>query len=349
MEVWHLLLAMSPYLLFGFGIAGILKILIPDKFLLKHLSGKKWSSVFKAAMIGVPLPLCSCGVIPVAAHLKKSGAGKGAVISFLTSTPTSGIDSILATYSLLGPIFAFIRIIASFFIGILAGLLSNIFVADEVKADKPKEKDNLKKGTCCISAGEISLKSSVTSKIKKMFNYAYVELIDDVGGWLIIGIFAGALISYFVPASIIENYFSNPFVSYPVMLLMGVPMYVCATGSIPIAASLILKGMSPGAGLVFLIAGPATNAATLSLIGGKLGIKTLFVYLSSIAIGAIGFALLTDHFWPGLGNGIRSASNSMQMLPNWLEIACSIILLLFLIRSFLKRITVKEKKCEHCK
>lgn len=357
METWHLLLAMSPYLLFGFGVAGILKVLIPDEYLVKHLSGRKWASVFKAAIVGVPLPLCSCGVIPVTAHLKKSGAGRGAVLSFLISTPTSGIDSIFASYSLLGIVFAIMRVISSFFIGIFAGILSNIFVTEKMMGNNDFKKD-APCGARCTSSSEIG----VTSKIKRMLEYAYVELIDDVGGWLLIGVFAGSLISYFVPASLVENYFNNPFISYTVMLLIGIPMYVCATGSIPIAASLILKGMNPGAGLVFLIAGPATNTATISFVGGKLGRKTLFIYLSSIILGSIGFGLLMDLVWPDLGHGIRSASDSMQMLPYWLEVSCSVLLIIFILRTYviklfkIKRtdafnvhIKVKDITCIHCK
>lgn len=357
METWHLLLAMSPYLLFGFGVAGILKVLIPDEYLVKHLSGRKWTSVFKAAMVGVPLPLCSCGVIPVTAHLKKSGAGRGAVISFLTSTPTSGIDSIFASYSLLGLVFALMRVLASFFIGIFAGILSNIFAAE-----KAMKGNNFKEDAACGATCANCSNIGVTSKIKRMLDYAYVELIDDVGGWLLIGIFAGSLISYFVPTSLVENYFNNPFISYTVMLIVGLPMYVCATGSIPIAASLILKGMNPGAGLVFLIAGPATNTATISFVGGKLGRKTLFIYLSSIILGSIGFGLLMDLVWPDLGYGIRSASNSMQMLPYWLEVSCSILLIIFILRTYVIKlfkikktddfnvhIKVKDITCNHCK
>ncbi|MCX6112985.1 MAG: permease, partial [Proteobacteria bacterium] len=202
-------------------------------------------------------------------------------------------------------------------------------------------------------------------KLKDMLSYAYIDLIDDVGKWLVLGILVGGFISYFLPATIIENYFSNPFISYTVMLLIGGSMYVCATGSIPIAASLILKGMNPGAGLVFLIAGPATNAATISFVGGKLGGKTLFIYLMSIIIGSVGFGLLMDSFWPGLGHSIRSAADTMNMLPYWLEILSAVVLVVFISRSYIVKIVnlfykaslaevnmkikVTDMTCEHCK
>ena len=193
-EIWQLTLAMAPYLLLGFGIAGVLKVLIPESFLLKHLSGKKFSSVLKAAMIGVPLPLCSCGVIPVTAHLKKAGAGKGAILSFLTSTPTTGVDSILATVSLLGWPFALLRTGASFFIGILSGVVTNIFTTEEENLPAP-EQEHVHDGTksCCLQKkGHI---------VPSIFKYAFMELIDDVGKWIIIGLVFGGLISYFVPAN----------------------------------------------------------------------------------------------------------------------------------------------------
>jgi uncharacterized protein len=355
-EIWFLLLAMAPYLLFGFTVAGVLKVLIPEEFMIRHLSGQKWGSVFKAALVGVPLPLCSCGVIPVTAHLKKAGAGRGAIISFLTSTPTTGVDSIFATFSLLGGIFTLMRVIASFFIGILGGLLANIFITDDKNNVQDIHEDC---DDCTMHQGK-----GVFGKIKDMFHYAYFELIDDVGKWLIIGIVAGGLISYFIPAQIVENYFGNPWVSYTVMLLIGIPMYVCATGSIPIAASLILKGMSPGAGLVFLIAGPATNTATISFVGGKLGKKTLFIYLASIILGSVLFGALVDLLWPGLGHDIKSAADTMKMLPYWLEVSCAVVLIAFISRSYLVKlmylvvrssvksdmtIKVEGMTCAHCK
>ena len=358
-EIWILLLAMSPYLIFGFALAGVLKVLIPDEFLLKHLSGKKWTTVFKAAFAGVPLPLCSCGVIPVTAHLKKSGAGRGAVIAFLTTTPTTGIDSILATFSLLGWGFALVRIVASFFIGIIAGLFSNLLASDQQKNILPDP------DTCtgdCMTQRHFN---GVFGKIKDILEYAYVELVDDIGKWLVIGIVAGGVISYFVPTEFVQNYLSNPLFSYPLMLLLAIPTYVCATGSIAIAASLIIKGMNPGAGLVFLIAGPATNAATVSFVGGKLGKKTLFIYLSSIIIGSVTFGVIMDIAWPGFGHQIRSVSDAMDMLPYWLEFICAVALVIFIFRGYVvkmlkifktnhlekidMKIKVSDITCEHCK
>jgi len=310
--------------------AGILKVLIPEEFLVKHLSGKSISSVIKAALIGVPLPLCSCGVIPVAAHLKKAGAGRGAILSFLTSTPTTGIDSILATVSLLGWPFALLRTAASFFIGLISGVTANIFTKED---PQPKIRKHIHDGTksCCMPPKK---------KFINIFKYAYVDLIDDVGKWIVIGLVIGGSISYFIPASIVERYLGNPIISYSFMLLLGVPMYVCATGSIPIAASLIMKGMSPGAGLIFLIAGPASNATAVSFVAGKLGSRSLLIYLVSIATGAVLFGGIVDMWFPHLGMEMMNMER-MQMLPYWLKLTCSWILLVLILRSAINRL-IKE-------
>jgi uncharacterized membrane protein YraQ (UPF0718 family) len=327
LEIWVLTLAMSPYLLLGFTIAGVLKILIPEELLVKHLAGTKISSVFKAAFIGVPLPLCSCGVIPVTAHLKKAGAGRGAVLSFLTSTPTTGADSILATVSLLGWPFALLRTAASFFIGIISGVAANIFTKGE---PLPKPAKHVHDGTkpCCMPPNKTFVNS---------FKYAYLELIDDVGKWIVIGLVVGGLISYFIPATLVERYLGSPLISYSFMLLLGIPMYVCSTGSIPIAASLIMKGMSPGAGLIFLIAGPATNTATISFVAGKLGSRTLFIYLVSIVVGSVLFGGIVDMWLPGLGIEMLNMTR-MHMLPDWLQIGSAWMLLALILRSSLKRL-----------
>ncbi|RLC46184.1 MAG: hypothetical protein DRH57_06560 [Candidatus Cloacimonadota bacterium] len=359
-EVWNLLLAMSPYLLFGFLIAGILNLEIPRKKIYKHLSGSNIKSVVKAAIFGVPLPLCSCGVIPVAAYLRKEGAGKGATVSFLSSTPTTGIDSILATYSLLGPIFAIIRPVASFFAGIFGGTLTNLI-------EKSQEKKFIvKKGFQCNICNNTTPHShTIIEKVKNIFQYAFVELIEDIAKWILIGILAGGVISYLIPGHIIEQYLGNPMFAYPLMLLVALPMYVCATGSIPIAASLILKGMAPGAGLVFLIAGPATNTATLSFVAGKLGKKTMFIYLSTIVITSLLFGFLIDYIWKISGNNINLIIGGTKMLPLWLKTASAILLTIFILKAFLKnfkkKINVKKEiintgkvfnvpdmSCQHC-
>ncbi|MFO8061871.1 MAG: SO_0444 family Cu/Zn efflux transporter [bacterium] len=348
---------MAPYLLLGYFIAGFLNLILSRDFVYKNLSGRGILSILKATLLGIPMPLCSCGVIPVSAHLEKQGASRGSVMSFLISTPTSGVDSIFATYALLGPFFALIRPIASFVGGITAGLVSNRVTREE------KQETDTVAPVCDIAVEEES--KSVLSKITNALRYGFFELVEDTSKWLIIGIIAGGLISFFVPVEFAQKYLSNGFISYPLMLLIAVPMYVCATGSIPIAAALILKGMSPGAGLIFLIAGPATNTATISFIAGKLGKKAVIIYLSTIMATAVIFALITDFFFASVLSNTDLTPGAMNMLPLYLRNAAGIVLLVLLARVFLVRIIgrmksktaggemytqikVSDMTCQHC-
>ena len=349
-ETWFLLNEMSPYLIFGFFIAGILKILIPKEKIYYHLSSSNFSSVLKASLIGIPLPLCSCGVIPVATHLDKEGSSRGATISFLISTPTTGIDSILATYSLLGPIFAIIRPISAFVSGIFAGTIVNMIEKDK------KIKETYKKDfTCSFCEEENPHIHSKIEKIKVIFKYGFSELIEDVGKWIIIGILIGGLISTFVPKDFISKYLGNPFYSYSLMLLIGIPMYVCATGSIPIASSLISKGMTPGAGLVFLFTGPATNSATLTFVLGKLGKKNFLIYLFSIILWSVIFGIFIDFLWKFQGIPMVHI-HKRRLLPYWFKILTSFLLLFLILKTFkfrkkienTKEFEIPDIKCEHC-
>lgn len=352
-ETWRLFAEMAPYLLFGFFIAGILHVIMPQEKIYRHLSANNLSSVVKASLFGIPLPLCSCGVIPVAAHLKKEGASDGATISFLISTPTTGVDSILATYSLLGPVFAIIRPVSAFFAGIFSGTITNI-TSGKKKISSPP--GNFPCSLCDIDR---SHSHGIIDKMKAMFKYGFVDLVEDTGKWLVIGVLAGGVIGYLVPSSIISRYLGRPEIAYPLMLLIGIPMYVCATGSIPIVASLLLKGMSPGAGLVFLFAGPATNTATLAFVGGKLGRKMLFIYLSSIIFSALLFGFIIDYIWGLSGKGMTVVTGSMKMLPYWVKAISGGLLIVLILSSIFKRTGNKTKRmgkmfkvpdmtCQHC-
>ena len=351
-ETWRLLIEMAPYLLFGFFIAGILHVMMPQEKIYRHLSATNLSSVAKASLFGIPLPLCSCGVIPVAAHLEKEGASKGAIISFLVSTPTTGVDSILATYSLLGPIFAVIRPVSAFFAGILSGTITNI--TEKKKISSPP--GSFSRNVCSVN--DIH-SHGIIDKMKAILKYGFVDLVEDVGKWLVIGVLAGGVIGYLIPSNVISGYLGRPEIAYPLMLLVGIPMYVCATGSIPIVASLLLKGMSPGAGLVFLFAGPATNTATLAFVGGKLGRKMLFIYLSSIIFSSLLFGLVIDYIWGFSGKGITLLTGSMKMLPYWVKATSGGLLIVLVLSRMFKRtgeetkemgkmFKVPDMTCQHC-
>lgn len=329
-ESVRLLNQMSPYLLFGFFFAGLFHIFLKVETVARHLGKGDITSVIKAAIFGIPLPLCSCGVIPTALTLRDKGASKGAVLSFLISTPTSGVDSIAATYSLLGPLFAVYRVIASGFIGIFAGVMENLVgTKEERKEIGPTEE-------CPICTANEPHKHTWTEKTKAAFSYAFVELLGDISKWLIAGIVIGGVISYLIPDQFIQDYLGSGWQAMLLMLLIGIPIYVCASGSIPIAAALIAKGMSPGAGLVFLLAGPATNAAALVVLTRSLGLRTIIIYLISIILGCAGFGLLLDLILqqPGITGHIVLHG---KMLPENLQIGSSIVLLTLIGYSFIVR------------
>ncbi len=351
-EIWMLWEEMAPYLLFGFLVAGILNLFISRERVTRHLADHRFSSVLKASLFGIPLPLCSCGVIPVAAHLQKQGAGRGPILSFLISTPTTGVDSILATYSLMGPLLAIARPVAALFNGLLTGVLANRMVN---RTGLAVSRESVPPEPAVAPA------QTLRQKVKAALQYAFGDLINDIAKWLVIGIAAGGMISYLAPPQLVEDYLSNPLWAYPLMLLIGIPMYVCAIGSIPIAAALILKGMSPGAGFIFLFAGPATNTATLSFVAGKMGRKSLLLYVSTILLSSVFFGALVDAVWQLSGKDLTLISGQTELLPEWLKTISALLLFVLIARALWPRfgptgsvtngvcVVVPNMDCEHCK
>lgn len=328
---------MSPYLLLGFFIAGVLHAVIPPNYISRFLGKKNFASVVNASLLGVPLPLCSCGVIPAGISLHKEGASKGSATSFLISTPQTGVDSLLVTYSIMGLPFALIRPIVALFTGILGGWLVDKFDNEEEKSQTPKD-NNTK---------EIQEKKDLWQVVKKMFHYAFVELPADISKWLLVGVLLAALITVFVPENFFTSYLDNPLLSMFLILLVSVPLYICSTGSVPIAAVLLLKGISPGAAFVFLMAGPATNAATITVIHRSLGKKILFIYLSVIIAASVLFGLFIDAFLPVHWFAVVDSSHlghSHSLLPMWLVYGSSVILFLVLLYGLFGTSIFKDKK-----
>ncbi|RLF47295.1 MAG: hypothetical protein DRN29_02870 [Thermoplasmata archaeon] len=330
-EIVELWLDISPYLLLGMFIAGLLHIYLGSPFIKKHLGGGK-KSIFKASLLGVPLPVCSCGVIPIATSLHEEGASKSATLSFLVSTPTTGVDSILATYSLLGPLFAIFRPFFAFFAGIFTGFVNYMIEGDgkEIKEHKHEEE-----------------RKSFLDGLK----YAFLELPEDMGKWLVIGVIAGGIIAS-IPFQIKASYPYDMFAA----LAISLPLYVCATGSIPIATALITKGFSPGSALVFLIAGPATNTITLSFVRYKLGRRSFFIYLFSIITLSL-FAGITFNF---IWDYWQNIATLTFMPPYWIKLLSGIILAALigraLIAPFLEKkmemteiLFVPDMHCRNCK
>ena len=297
-EIVALINSMSPYLLLGFFLAGMMHAFIPNYLFHKYLSDNSLRSVLNAAMLGIPLPLCSCGVIPTGMSLHKEGASNGAVVSFLIATPQTGVDSILATYSLMGLPFAIIRPVAALFTAMLGGIFANkMNLAPAVAVSG--EACSCNGSSCgCSAHGNEEKPKTVWSKFLYGLHYAFVDMMQDIGRWLVFGLLVAGLITLYVPDSFFELFKDSSLASIGLVLLCAIPMYLCSTGSIPIAVALMMKGFSPGTALVLLMAGPAVNMASILVVNKVLGRKTMLVYIASIICGAILFALGIDYIAP---------------------------------------------------
>jgi len=300
--------AMSVYILFGLFFAGILHEIVPDTLVTKHLGKESISSVIKSTLFGVPLPVCSCGVIPLATSIKKSGASKGATLSFLISTPITGVDSIMATYGIFGWIFTLYRAVTSMIIAMVAGILTNIFDKD-IEEVKPKfsaqptsfgltPNSILKENSSCCSGGSCCDTSSQKSfSIVNAMRYGFITLLGDIAKPLFWGLIIGALITIAIPQNLNDILVEYSGLSYLIVIVIAVPIYVCATASLPIAGGLLLSGVSAGAVFVFLSAGPATNTVTIGVVKKMLGTRSLYIYLGSIIVGSILFGLGLDYIF----------------------------------------------------
>lgn len=328
---------MAPYILFGLLFAGLLHEVVPDTIVKNHLGDDSFTSVIKATLFGAPLPVCSCGVIPLAAGLKKSGASNGSVLSFLISTPITGVDSILATYGMFGWIFTIYRVISSVIISIVAGIIANFYTKKALWSTKKVEVQSCCSGESCCSSSSCSSESKKFS-IKGVFRYAFVTLLGDIASPLLIGLLVGALITVAIPQNLSEILLKYSWLSYIIVIIIAVPMYVCATASLPIAAGLMLAGVSPGAAFVFLTAGPATNTVTIGVVKEMLGKTSLAVYLGTIVVGSVIFGFLLDYVLEGVD--IKEMIH-LHEEAGILEIGSSMILWAFIVYFTFKPIIKK--------
>lgn len=345
--------AMSPYILLGFLIAGVMHAFVPQRTMARHLAGTGWKASVKAAMIGVPLPLCSCGVLPTAIAMRRGGASKAASTSFLIATPQTGVDSIAATWSLLGPVFAIVRPVAALITSVAGGVAVG-------RTEKPA-------GMQCAEAEEEPERVSFADKCINALRYGFVDLVGSIGSWLVIGLIVAALITVYVPSDFFSILGKAPLLSMIAALVIAVPMYVCATGSIPIAMSLMLKGLSPGTAFVLLMAGPAVNFASFTLISREMGRKSAAIYLCSIIAGALAFGLIIDYLMPSQWFAIAMDAHRVHGSHgiSWFPLACSAVLILLLIAAFIrnhkhnqshitpdsmtKKYQVTGMNCPHCR
>ncbi len=321
-DFWTIVAEMSPYLLFGFFVAGVLSVLVSQSLVEKHLGGRGLWPLIKASFFGVPLPLCSCGVIPVSMSLHKHGASKGSTVAFLLSTPQTGVDSIFVTYSLLGPVFAVFRPLVALVTGLIGGVLVDTFVP---VTGEQKDKSDKCTDECCQGG-------KYADRFVHGLKYGFITLPRDIGKAMLIGLVIAALISAVVP----EDFFADKLLgtgifAMLVMMVLGIPVYVCATASVPIAVAMIAKGLTPGAALVFLITGPATNAAGLATIWQVLGRRTAIVYLFTVVVCALGSGLLLDAIFPELSSFVQTHVH--QMKPSVIGHLSAIILIALLIYS----------------
>lgn len=326
---------MSPYILLGFLIAGVMHAFIPQRTFARHLAGRGWKAVVKSALIGVPLPLCSCGVLPTAIAMRRNGASRAASTSFLVATPQTGVDSIAATWSLLGPAFAVVRPVAALTTAVFGGL---------AVGQAENNEDDVQ--VCASAEQEDERPTTFTGRCVSALRYGFIDLVGSIGGWLVAGLIIAALITVYVPDDFFSILGRTPILSMIAVLVIAVPMYVCATGSIPIAMSLVLKGLSPGTALVLLMAGPAANFASFTLISREMGRKAAGVYLASIIVGAMAFGLSIDHLlpaeWFSISHMAACCHHGMGDF-NLFSTVCSAILVCLLAYTQIKRHFIKEK------
>ena len=358
-EMWGLCLEMAPYLLLGMLVSGLISIFIDSSFIFKHIGQKNAGSVLKSTLFGIPLPLCSCGVIPVAATLRESGASKGATVSFLVSTPQTGVDSIFLTYGMLGPVFALFRPLAALASGFFSGIVINNF--DHDMHHHLSESDNVPK-----------TKESLHKRIISGVKYGFLTLPADIAIPLTQGLVVAAVIAILIPPQFIAEHFSSSnLIQYTMMLAVSLPIYVCATASIPIAVVLMAKGITPGAAFIFLMAGPATNASSIAVIKNILGKRTLYHYLVLIAFTAISFGYILDNFLTVTLPDMSSHTHH-HVMDDYGSIILSVIFLVILVNAYFYRsksestdsadienniendqekiaITVDGMTCSHCK
>lgn len=303
----HLLLScldvfvtMSPYLLFGFVVAGLLSVWLDPEKLSRWVARDDLKSVGVASVVGAPLPLCSCSVVPVAASLRKAGAGKGATSAFLVATPETGVDSISVTYGLLDPLMAVVRPVASVLSAILVGLGVNVFVRSGADPEPDAGRDVEAPEDCCADEPAVPQEAPAPGKLRRALRYAFVDMMDDLASALVLGVFLSGVIAVLIPDSAFESELLQGPGGIFLMLLIGVPVYVCAAASTPIAATLILKGLSPGAALVFLLAGPATNIATLSVMTRYLGKRVVLLHVAALALVTLALGFAVDALYSAL-------------------------------------------------
>ncbi len=350
-QAWGLLLDASVYMIFGIVMGGLLKVFLNPGSVARHLGESRFASVFKAALLGVPVPLCSCGVLPAAASLKRQGANNGALTAFLISTPESGVDSIAITYALMDPVMTAARPLSAFATAVTAGVVENVLASPDhdrrLAPDLSCPVDNCCPGIECPP--EIhSRHHTLPDKLRAGMKFAFGEVWSDLAPWFLVGLLLAGLITTLLPPDLIGRRLGGGLPAMLVMLAVGIPLYICATASTPIAAALVLKGLSPGAALVFLLVGPATNITSLTMLIRILGKRATAVYLISLSVCAVAFGLVLDLVYQGLGLSAKVlAGQAGEWIPGWIELSAGMFLLAISIRPVWRKLVPSRGHADH--
>jgi HflK protein len=343
-EIWYILKEASIFLLFGFALAGVLAVVVPAKTLMRFFGTGKVKSVLWGSVIGAPLPLCSCGVLPTALGLRRQGATKGATVSFLISTPETGVDSISLTYALMDPIMTIFRPVAAVTTAITAGLSVNFLggsKADQAGAEAPdaccdngEGHDHGRQAPAAAEMAAGPARANLDRTMRAIYRYAFRDLFDEITYWLVLGIVLSGVIAAALPADIFERYLNDPLAAMLVMLVIGIPLYTCASAATPVMATLVLKGLNPGAALVFLLAGPATSLSSISVIAKFLGVRVLTLYLASIAVVSLVAGFTLDWTYRALAIDPRAVfGTATSFVPEPLKVAGGLALIALLVLS----------------
>ncbi len=326
-NVWDIILDSSFYILAGFLLGGILHIYIPTEKVRQILGKKGFASVVKASLIGLPLPLCSCGVVPTAYSLRQKGANREATLAFLIATPETGIDSVALSYALLDPLMTVYRPIGALITAIVSGTAELLF------GRKDAETVNVQTAPAactseCLPPANSQASEPLRSRALQAIQYAFGNLLGEVGNWLMAGIILAGLVGALVPESYFERYQQYEVLSLLAALLISIPLYICSSCSTPIAAMLILKGISPGAAFVLIIAGSATNVATIIAVGKMLGKRSMLVYLACIFMLSLSLGLLLNWIYQHFAINIYAHMGSgSELIPQSLRLLSALVFL----------------------
>lgn len=298
-ETYRIVLDSGVFILLGFFLAGVLSEFVDTARIGRALGERSPKAIFKAAVIGGPLPLCSCGVLPMAVALRKKGASREATVSFLIATPETGEEAIVLTYGLLGPVMAIARPVIAIVTAVVAGLVSLVAGGDDDGAGKEAagpagEGDGGAGPACGQDPAEAARGGGWSERLRRVLRHGFVTMVDDLAFWMLLSFAATGLLSALLPEDFFLRFLPWPLLSMTLMAVVGIPMYVCATASTPVAAAMVAKGLDPGSALVFMLTGPATNASTIAVVARMFGRRFVAVYLGSIFGVAIASGLLLN-------------------------------------------------------